>query len=1051
MLALLIVWRSSVGATEFVVHVWDTENGLPDSSVTAISQTPDGYLWVGTYNGLARFDGIRFQLYDPWNTPALSHPRIQELFVDAAGTLWINTYDGGLTSFRDGVFRNEYKGTDEFDMRTVLVSSTPDEIRFSTQHGELIQKASGSNSWDTFRPPQSPQSVSYQIDRDGIIWWFQLGRGEFGRVLDGTMEHMEGRFGLSGSQALSMSTDADGTIWVGTDQELAAWDGQRFVDLTPTNGEPDLQVEFILPTRSGANWVWANNRLRKQVDRQWVTEAREWEGLLGLAGGRNMAGHEDRQGGVWFSHYGKGLFHVTPDGQFVRLTAKDGLPGERIDAWYEDREGNIWVGVDRGGLARLRPKIFQEIGPTEGGTRRTLISACEDLNGNVWLGTLGGGLHVWENDALRQVDPADAALVGNVFSLCPMPNGDLWMSAASEDLYVYSNGRIQPAPWGVHGVKTVLSDQQGRIWAGWKDGVGYWSREEHRPILVEGGTGTPAVRAIVEDREGAIWFGSDDGTLYRFQDQQLDSFRTSDQLSSQPIWALHADADGTLWVGTFRGGLLRFRDGKFTRFTSTEGLPDEIVCQILDDGAGRLWIGSQHGLFHVGKQTLNAVAEGKAKRADWVTYGRLDGLPTLEFSGGYNPSCWRGQDGRMWFATLKGLVSVQPDAIHANPLAPPVVIEELQINDKPIPAIQDGFRSAPGEQRLELRFTALSLSAPERVRFRYRLEGEDPDWVEAGSRRWAQYNHLPPGDYKFVVTACNSDGVWNESGASVAFTLTPHFYETKWFRALLGITVIGLVAAGVRRYAHRQFQQELTLMEQQHAIERDRARIAKDIHDDMGAGLTEISLLTEVARRDPPAALNTHLQRISDSARELMRSMDEIVWAIDPKHDNVEGFLGYACTFAEDYLRLAGIRCRMEVPSSTSSLHLDTDTRHNLFLALKEAVNNIVKHAHATEVWLRVRHDQDLLKLKIEDNGHGITASSPDEDTAHIRARHGIENLETRLASIGGRCNLRSVPGKGTQVEFTVPLEKHGMTAKAPNKTRSGSSRISGDTLDHST
>jgi len=331
----------------------------------------------------------------------------------------------------------------------------------------------------------------------------------------------------------------------------------------------------------------------------------------------------------------------------------------------------------------------------------------------------------------------------------------------------------------------------------------------------------------------------------------------------------------------------------------------------------------------------------------------------------------------------------------------------------------------PGHKRFEFRFTALSFDAGDKSRFRYKMEGLETEWVEADSaQRTATYPHLPPGDYRFHVIACNNEGVWNENGASVAFRIEPHFYETGWFMVVSALLILGGVAAAVRTAASRKYRRKLALLEQQHAVERDRARIAKDIHDDIGAGLTQITLLTELARREPEQ-LGAHLERISNSARQLTRAMDEIVWAVDPQHDTFNGLVDYISAFAEDFLYTAGIRCRMDLPMTLPATRVDAELRYNLFLAVKEAVNNVVKHAKATEVWLRLSVAPDAFTLVIEDNGRGMPA---DEGATGVGADRlasgsGLANLRKRLAAVGGRCEIHSASGRGTRVEMTVAIQ----------------------------
>jgi signal transduction histidine kinase/ligand-binding sensor domain-containing protein len=1020
------VFSQSARGADYLIDVWDRENNLPDSSVTAIAQTPDGYLWVGTYNGLARFDGLRFSTFDPVNTPAMGHARIRDLFVDERGTLWINTYRGGLTSYRDGVFRREWEGS-EFDLHTRLALSSSNEVVFVTQFGQVLRRnllmLNASNAWSTLSPPAGRERLVFQCaSPDGTLWFISRER-RIVRLIGNVFQDLPAEAGPEGTGTSILATDGEGRVWAGTDEAVARWDGHRFETMTPTNGEPKLHARYVLPVRDGGAWVLADGRLRKLQGREWVTEATEWRGLLGSASGRAMGMHEDREGGVWFSHYGNGLFHVTSDCRFERFTTQDGLPGARLWTWFQGRDGVVWVGADRGGLARLREKRLRVIGPAEGLKARAALSVCEDENGAIWIGTSGGGLCRWRGGQIEEFPVGEETSANYVFSVVPQAGQGLWLSAsAGEDLYVFRDGVLQKAPWEVHGVKCLLVDKAGRIWMGTKSGVNWWTPNQRHSLRIREKV-PAAVRTLTEAADSTVWGGTDDGTLLRCELDKLQAFRPSDTLAGQPIWSLLCDSEGVIWAGTFRGGLLRFKDGKFARLTTDQGLPDDVVSQLLEDDQGQLWLGTHAGICRVLKQSLDACADGKQRRVECVAYGRQEGLPSLECAGNYQPACWRARDGRLWFTTVKGVVSVQPKGLKKYPVPPEVAIEEFRVDGERWPTHHGRCVVPPGRKNFEFQFTALSFLASDNVRFRYRLDGVEDDWVDAGTRRSAQYSHLRAGDYSFHVLACNNDGVWSPVGRDLAFVLQPYFYETWWFLTLVALTVMGGVAASVRVATTRKYRAAMALLEQQHAIERDRARIAKDIHDDLGAGLTQITLLSELARREPLEQAGTHLTRISDSARRMTRGMDEIVWAVDPQHDTLSGLMDYISAYAEDFLRTAGIRSRMDLPSELPGARVSAEQRYNLFLALKEALNNIVKHAGATEVWLRLRLETERLTLIVEDNGRGLPSVSGPKTGDRLSSGHGLLNLEKRLAAIGGECTVHSAPGQGTSVEMSVRLE----------------------------
>jgi signal transduction histidine kinase/ligand-binding sensor domain-containing protein len=1021
---LACAMRSSAAPADYLVDVWDTENGLPSSTVTSIAQTPDGYLWVGTYDGLARFDGARFVTFDPVSTPALTQARVQGLFLDACGTLWINTFRGGLTSYRNGVFREELPDQPQFDLHTTLVSSSSNQVTFVTQFGEILRRdpAKTNLEWNATGPPAGARPVFQCVDGAGVLW-FLTRDAHILQFVDGGFHELPQDGGLAGRRIYTLAADNSGRIWAGAENEISRWNGNQFENVTPTNDAANIQPLLLFPTKAGALWVLDGDRLRKMDGRAWLAEALEWRGLLGSASGRSMGAHEDRDGGLWFNHYGNGLFHITPDGRYQRLTTQNGLPGDRVGAWFQSGDGGIWAGVDHGGLARLRHRQFHVIGPAEGLPVRTALSVCQDTNGAFWIGTGGGGLCRWNDGKITSFAVGSSASANFVFSVYPQADGGAWLSAAEgEDLYQFSDGQVRRASWEVHGIKSILTDQQGRLWLGTKSGIACLSGDKRQIWSTNAdGSPLPAVRALAETPDGNVWAGADDGTIFRCTPDKLEAFHATDELGDQPVYSLHSDASGTLWAGTFRGGLVRFAHGKFSRITARQGLPAAVISQILEDNHGRLWLGTHQGIFCVNKLALNACADGRASSVDYVAYGRHDGLPALECSDGYQPACWRGTDGRLWFTTVRGVVWVNPAELAAPSAPPPVLVEEFRVDGEPVPLAGGEIAVPPGHTQFDFRFTALNFDAGDRSRFRYRLEGFDSGWVDAETLRTAHYGHLPPRDYRFHVIACNSQGVWNNTGAAITFTVEPYFYQTISFLIFTGALIIGGVAFGARRAATRKYRRKLAQMEKQHAIERDRARIAKDIHDDVGAGLTQITLLTELARREPEQTAS-NLQRISDSARQLTKAMDEIVWAVDPQHDTVAGLMDYISAYAEDYLRVAGVRCRMDLPVELPATRVDAELRYNLFLALKEVLNNIVKHAQATEVLLRLKLAPRRLTLEVEDNGQGLNAPGRAAGAERLSSGSGLGNLEKRLAAVGGRCEIHSEAGKGTRVEMTVTL-----------------------------
>lgn len=1025
----LFFWFSfHLAAAEYLIDSWDSEKGLPDNFVTAIVQTPNGYVWIGTYDGLARFDGSRFTIFKPENTPQLGHARIVKLFVDQQGTLWINTYDGSLTSYREGVFTAEWRGENRGFSEAWLVASTAREITFAFRSGLLIRRPvppGKAVAWQTLKPPGEPPGAFYCPDQSGALWCSTL-NNQLWRITNGLFALVPTSASLRGHEIHWLAADLAGRIWVGTEKEMAVWAGEKFQDMTP-DGESELNVAAMFFTQDGKILVAANGRLRKCVNRKWSEEFKAWPDVM-QEQQLNSTLYQDREGGLWRISRGLGFFQLSPNGGTEQITETNGLPGNHTTCWLEDGEGSIWVGLGNAGLARLRKKHFETLALPVGQPARPAASVCEDQAGTLWVGTYGGGLNCWQNGHLTNFAIPSPRSANFVFSIFPQAPGQLWISAGMEDFFSFHDGQLITPPVAVHAVKSLLVDRQGRVWLGRKDGLDCWADGKLREWSSHSGSIASPVRTLAEDSRGGIWIGADNDRIYRFDDPEWQAIRLPKYPAPQAVWSLLADADGTLWVGTSAAGLLHFENGQFTRFTAKDGLPDDLICQLLDDQQGNLWLGTHHGICRVSKAALQAYAAGKTPAISCSAYDRSDGLPTLQCSDMYQPAAWRGRDGKLWFATVKGVVGVQANEMPFNSRPPPVVIEEFLADgsnqmsaaasdDQPVKEV------SPGRRNFEFHYTALSLIRAANIRFRYQLEGFDSTWVNAGSRRWVQYNYLKPGQYRFRVTACNNDGVWNETGAALQFRVRPYFWETWWFFTLLGLSLIAIVAGVVRHVSRRELRQEMDRLERQRDLEKDRARIAQDIHDHIGSGLTRINLLNELLLGETPEQLPERVGQITGVTCELMQAMDEIVWAVNPKNDTLENLMSYLCDFADEYLRSANIRLRLNLPTPLPAWPLTSEVRHNLFLAVKEILNNIVKHSQAREVFIQLKLAAGFATLEMRDDGRGLPTDLDSSPGNQLSSGNGLDNLRKRAAAIGGECFIHSEPGKGLKIELTIPRQ----------------------------
>lgn len=955
---------------EYGIDVWQTSDGLPGNTVTAICQTLDGYLWIGTLNGLVRFDGVRFVVFGEGSE--LPNARVLSLLGARDGSLWIGTDGGGLVRYDGETFR-AWTELDGLEGNTVACLA---EGLDGTIH------AGG------------PRGLSRW--QGGVVTGVHQG------------EVVEG-----------MSMGQDGDLWV-VIRGVHFLAGGSPPMRRPIGPDPSAFTGVLAVTVGKSGRVWyggVNGYLGCLVEGK--TEVyREQPGQLLEAA---WALCETRNGNLWVGTASGGLRRLK-DGKFTSLTTEDGLSDNSVRCLFEDREGNLWVGTVGGGLNRIRAQRLTTLTTRDGLSHNVVMSLAEDVEGRLWVGSNCGGLSVGR-DGRFEAYSANYLLDNQcIWSLLPDPDGSLWVGTWDGGLFRIRGREVENFPVRSSGdddpVMALCEDGERGVWVGTMHGglkrfrAGQWE-EDVRTAAVTG----LGVTSLVREPDGGLWVGTVESGVWRVPPDggKIQVLDRSCGLPSDRIRTLYRDANGVMWIGT-GNGLVRWADGQLKAFGLKEGLPDGVISQIVDDGLGHLWFGCNRGIFRVDQRDFDTVTGGRSARVNAIVYGLADGLESLECTGGFHPSGLRTRDGLLWFSTVKGVVRVDPMRVPIRKMPPPVRVEEVWADGI---AVKDGIELRPGLERIEFRYTALSLDAADRNRFRHRLEGLESDWTSVGTQRVVGYTRLPPGAYVFRVMACNRDGIWNEEGASVRFTVLPYAWQTMWFRVLVVTVVIGGSSWLVRFAAVRRLRRRLRHLEERHTVEQERMRIARDIHDELGSNLTRITLLTELGRnhRNQPEVLQADLGRISATAREAVRSMDSIVWAINPRNDTLDHFINYIAQFAGEFLREAGLRCRFDLPTTVADRELSADIRHHLLLVVKEALNNVVRHAQATEVWLGLTLAGNDLSLTICDDGCGLPVGPPGE------GRHdGLRNMRRRMEDLGGTCTVESGPGTGTTLRLRLRL-----------------------------
>ncbi len=984
------------GGLALTFRAWQREQGLPENSVRALAQTRDGYLWIGSEDGVARFDGVRFVSFG-LREGVRSGP-VRALFEDSRGALWIGTVGSGLTRWQEGQFAT-------FTMRDGLPANSITALGEDGEGRLWVGTEAGLAVWQNGRlstpgpaePFKGKTITTLRKDRQGVLWMgatgagvFRLQQGKFVALTDASVEGL-----LQDPHCLL--ADKAGRIWVGAGDD------------------------FVL-CRDGGQW--RRYRIPRHLARPYVSA---------LA--------EEPDGTVWAGSVSEGLFQFK-EGKLAAINASGGLLDNAIESLLVDREGDLWVGTGAG-LNRLRRSNLLVFGQSEGLGYGPVQGLAEIAPGVIWAGKPNDGLYRWEGRNFSRLTAAGfSRRYPEVVALLMARDGNCWMSGAN-GLWrfkdpKYASGETEIAALTGLNVIALAEALDGGVWAGTREGQ-VWRLRRGEWLAQTNCSQSHPVTAILHDSDGTTWIGTEGDGLYRYQEKSRAHFEKGGGLLSDWIRTLYVDAQGTLWIGTAGGGLSRWHNGQLTAFATREGLPDNTISQILEDGKGRLWLGSNRGIACVGKRELEELVAGKIAVVYPQVYGRAEGMPSEECTGGFYPAGLKTQSGQLCFATLKGIVVADPRQRTADAPAPAVVLEETLIDgvaadmrpppaagrkgnggaNPATPAGETEIRIGPGKHRLEFRYTGMSFSSPERVRFRYRLAPLDTDWVEAGARRAAFYSYVPPGQYRFRVIACNSGGIWNEAGAGVSLIVSPYLWQAWWFIGLASLASLAAVAGTVRVMEKNKHQRRLKLIEQERALERERARIAQDLHDDLGSSLTRISLLSDLARsdKDNPGQVEAHAQKISQSAGQTVRALEEIVWALRPGSDSLQSLVEYIAHFANELFEGDSAHCRLDLPHDLPTHSLPPEMRHNIFLVVKEALTNAFKHSHAREVRVQAKASARTLEMVVQDDGQGFEAQAL---PPKLGKRQGLGNMRRRAEVMGGTLAVDSAPGKGTTIKLVV-------------------------------
>ncbi len=949
--------------TQYTRTVWTQQHGLPQDTVRAIAQTKDGYLWLGTDEGLAQFDGYDFVVFNKENG-ALPSNSVGTLWAAKDGSLWIGTL-GGLTRYRNGKFTTF---TQKDGLSDTSISSITE-------------------------------------DPSGGIW---VVAGVYvNRFWNGKFINYSPRQGVPIQAVRTVYCGRDGSIYVAGFGGVVRYEDNRFVSVLGPVG--DIVIS-LLQDRRGNLWVGGSFGL---LTRSPQGALRHYTVQDGLPDNYVRSVWEDRDGNLWAGTDG-GLARME-NGRFVSSPLANSHEREWVRCIYEDTEGNLWVGMNSG-LNRLRNDLFSIYGESEGLPSDEPTTVYQDHRGRIWVGFHGSGLMQMEDGKPARLYTQKDGLPSNeIFSIREDRDGDLLIAARGGPSRMHDGHFVNPVwndPLNRRVAFDFLQDRAGKLWVATPAGVLQLEGAKPRVAIPGGSQLNNDAVVLCNTHDGSLWAGTYGDGLWRMNHGQLRLYTVADGLSSNQIRSLVEGSDGTLWIGTFGGGLDALRNGQFFHVTARDGLLSDNVSHIEDDGQGSLWLSTTRGICRVRKHEIWDMIAGKVRKLEPVNYGVADGLRSAQCAPGYPTSGGgtRSSDGRLWFPTSRGLAVLDPNDRLAAVAAPVVHLLEVAVDGHPIP-VTPSARLAPGNGRIQFRYTGIYLSAPERVRYSYRLEGLDGEWVSSVERRVTNYNSLPHGNYRFTVRAAVPNGPSGET--SFAFELMPHFYETNWFRYFCAALAAAAIW-GLYNLRLRQIRQRFSF------VLEERGRLAREIHDTLAQGFVGISSQLDAVA----LTLNDHVdlaRKHLDLARKMVRhSLTEARRSVmDLRASALEGHDLSSALSQAAHQWTAGSPVEIHVDVEGENRPLPEETEQHLLRIAQEAVTNAVKHARASHVRIHLEMASRQLSLRVADDGRGF---EQDEAFSEVGGHFGLLGMRERAERLGGELQLHSEPGQGTEVAVTVPL-----------------------------
>jgi len=964
------------------------EQGLLNNTVNTILQTQDGYLWVGTAGGLQRFDGLNFTRIGDETAMGLKGEPITTLLEAKDKALWIGTQGSGVFRF---------------------------------WHGQVVHIAKEQGLADN-------AVTSLAEDTNGCVW---IGTQQgLNRWQAGHLTLFASKAMLVNDAVVALHSARSGTMWVTTSSGVFRMHDGRVepfhLDNIPQWSDDDLRG--VYEDRVGNLWAFSSTFLLN------ISQSKRYNAFQSLDPASLHAWKicEQDDGTFWIATSARGLVQFR-DGQFDLVGARDGLDQCDVRDLFTDREGNLWIGTGSQGLVRLKTRQWRMFNGSNGLASIKLTALATDPDGSLWVGSEDAGLMRWNGSrfySFTDGSPMNCAM--HIQSLCVDGQGALWVATWGQGLFRIVGGRLWhygTAEGLSDNIVTALAVEPGSeaVWAGTRSGGLH--RVSATNILgftaADGlpGKSVSCLLAVSNQPDCRLVIGFEGGGLVRWNGNGILPVTIPPALADHSVQCLAWDKVGHLWVGTEGAGAFCQYDGRWLNLTSESGLESDNIRQIIQDESGNMWFDSDAGVFRISAAETRSFLAGASRSVTNLLCASDQGQLHMKESSGW-PGVVCDSRGTLWFAAEGRLLAVNPLRIRAAAV-PSVMIEQVSVDGQALPLAKlnangQPIRLGPYARSLDFSFTAISFTASENIRIRHKLEGFDGDWVQGDVARRAHYGPLPPGNYRFRVMATSADGVSSAAEAVLAVVVSPAFWRTWWFLMLSSVALVAMIWTVIRFVSVRRLEAELRRSEQQRSMERERTRIAQDMHDEIGSKLSRISYLSEVARKAVemlPEAI-VPVTAIAGTSRELLQALDEIVWAVNPRNDNLEHLAGYLEQYAREYFQATAVECQIFVPLQLPVVTLNAEVRHNVFLAFEEVLANALRHARPTLVGVEMSVNDHIFEILVRDNGRGFITRNDEDKAGH----DGLSNMRERLQAVGGSCDMTSEPGAGTSVRLTCPL-----------------------------